>query len=197
MRKLLRIRNWPYIYPLALVVDLTNQPDFFMVCTLIDHRNDAIKCSKLKWNYEPQESGFTAMFWTFYGIISMVYKRADLEKVWLVRCFLFTITRTTFSRSSFTFRCKIVKTKSARVALQIASFSWSLLLSTIALNQAACKKFQNFAGSPSPFVFTLGSNTVSMMRMILAQHYRRPADKWIKMAVLRWSYEGTFTCHRT
>ena len=145
MRKLSQICNWPYIYPLALVVDLTNQPDFFMVCTLIDHRNDAVKCSKLKWNYEPQGSGFTAMFWTFYGITSMVYKRADLEKVWLVR--FFTITQTTFSRSSFIFRCKIVKTKSARVALQTASFSWSLLLSTIALNEAACKNSDSCIGN--------------------------------------------------
>ena len=33
-----------------------------MVYTLIDHRNDAIKCSKLKWNHEPQASSFTAKF---------------------------------------------------------------------------------------------------------------------------------------
>ena len=30
--------------------------------TLIDDRNDAIKCSKHKWNHEPQASGFTAKF---------------------------------------------------------------------------------------------------------------------------------------
>ena len=41
---------------------LTNRPDFFMVCTLVDHRNDAIKCSKLEWNHVPQASGFTAKF---------------------------------------------------------------------------------------------------------------------------------------
>ena len=29
---------------------------------LIDHGNDIIKCSKLKWNHEPQASGFTAKF---------------------------------------------------------------------------------------------------------------------------------------
>ena len=29
---------------------------------LIDHGNDVIKCSKLKWNHEPQASGFTAKF---------------------------------------------------------------------------------------------------------------------------------------
>ena len=31
--------------------------------------NDVKKCSKLKWNHEPQASGFTAKFWTFYGVI--------------------------------------------------------------------------------------------------------------------------------
>ena len=48
-----------------------------MVNILIDHRNDVINCSKLKWNHEPQASGFTAKFWTFYGVNSMVYKRAE------------------------------------------------------------------------------------------------------------------------
>ena len=31
--------------------------------------NDVKKCSELKWNHEPQASGFTAKFWTFYGVI--------------------------------------------------------------------------------------------------------------------------------
>ena len=30
-----------------VIVKKTNRPYFIMVCTLIDHRNDAIKCSKL------------------------------------------------------------------------------------------------------------------------------------------------------
>ena len=52
---------------------LTNRPQFPMVYTLIDHRNDVIKCSKLKWNHEQQASGFTAKFlnilWGhFYGL---------------------------------------------------------------------------------------------------------------------------------
>ena len=87
-------------------------PHFFMVCNLIDDRNDAIKCSKSKWNYETQASGFTAKFWTFYGFISMVYKSADHGNVWSIR--FFTITRTIFSGISFILRCEIVKTKSAR-----------------------------------------------------------------------------------
>ena len=53
-----------------------------MVYTLIDHRNDVIKRSKLKWNHKPQASGFTAKFWTFYGVISMVYKSVDHRKLW-------------------------------------------------------------------------------------------------------------------
>ena len=53
-----------------------------MVYTLIDHMNDVIKCSQLKWNHEPQASDFTAKFWAFYGVISMVYKSVDREKLW-------------------------------------------------------------------------------------------------------------------
>ena len=37
---------------------------------------------KLKWNNEPQARCFTAKFWTFDGVISMVYKSADhAEKI--------------------------------------------------------------------------------------------------------------------
>ena len=47
----------------ALVLNiLLNRPQFSMVYTLVDHTNDVIKCSKLKWNHEPQASGFTAKF---------------------------------------------------------------------------------------------------------------------------------------
>ena len=48
---------------------------------ILDHRNDVIKFSKLKWNHEPQTSGFTAKLWTFYGVISMVYKSVDHGKL--------------------------------------------------------------------------------------------------------------------
>ena len=41
---------------------LTNRPQFSMVYTLIDHKNDIIKCSKLKWNHKTQVSGFAAKF---------------------------------------------------------------------------------------------------------------------------------------
>ena len=42
---------------------------------------------KLKWNHEPQASGFTAKLWTFYGVISMVYESVDHGKLWSI-CFL-------------------------------------------------------------------------------------------------------------
>ena len=51
---------------------------------ILDHRNDVIKFSKLKWNHEPQTSGFTAKLWTFYGVISMVYKSVDHGKLWSI-----------------------------------------------------------------------------------------------------------------
>ena len=56
-----------------------------MVYTLIDQRNDVIKMFKTQ--VEPQASGFTAKFWTFYGIISMIYKSVDHGKLWSI-CFL-------------------------------------------------------------------------------------------------------------
>ena len=66
---------------------LTNQSQFSMVSTLRDHRNDVIKCSKLKWNHEPQVSSFIAKFWIFDSTISMVYKSVDHGKLWSI-CFL-------------------------------------------------------------------------------------------------------------
>ena len=36
------------------IIQLTKRPQFSMVYTPIDHRNDVIECSKLKWNHEPQ-----------------------------------------------------------------------------------------------------------------------------------------------
>ena len=47
---------------------LTNRPQFSMVYTLIDHINDVIKCSKLKWNHEPHVTCY---------VISMVYTLID------------------------------------------------------------------------------------------------------------------------
>ena len=50
----------------------------------IHHSNDVEKCSKFKWNHEPQLSGFTAKFWTFYGVISLVYKSVECGKLWSI-----------------------------------------------------------------------------------------------------------------
>ena len=35
-------------------VNLTNKPQFSMVYALKNRTDDVIKCSKLKWNHEPQ-----------------------------------------------------------------------------------------------------------------------------------------------
>ena len=78
------------LWPLHKIVgDLTNQPQFSVVYTLIDHRNYVIKCSKPKWNHKPQSSGSAAKFQTFYGVIFMVYKSLDHGKLWLI-CFFMT-----------------------------------------------------------------------------------------------------------
>lgn len=37
--------------------------------------------------HEPQANGFTAKFWTFYGVISMVYKSVNHGKLWSI-CFV-------------------------------------------------------------------------------------------------------------
>ena len=87
---------------------LTNRPQFSMVYTLINHRNDVIKCLKLKWNHQQQASGFTAKFWTFYDVISMVYKSVHHGKLW--SNFFFTIT--------FIFR----KLKTTGTAWHVTSF---------------------------------------------------------------------------
>ena len=53
----------------------TNGPQFSMVYTLIDHRNDAIKMVKtLQWNHSPAAGGSTWVL-NIYDVISMVYKR--------------------------------------------------------------------------------------------------------------------------
>ena len=77
---------WRLLQRFTLAAELTNRPQFSMVYTLIDHRNEVIKCSRLKWNHEPKPSGFTAKFWTIYGIIFMVYKSVDHGKLWSI-CF--------------------------------------------------------------------------------------------------------------
>ena len=51
----------------------TNPSQFSMVYTLIDHRNDAIKCSKLCSETTRLRLVVPLEFSTFYDIISMVY----------------------------------------------------------------------------------------------------------------------------
>ena len=50
-----------------------------MPYTLLDHRNDAMKCAQLKWNHEQQASGFKAKFWTIYDVF-MVSGRVEHGK---------------------------------------------------------------------------------------------------------------------
>ena len=47
--------------------------------TLLDYRNDVIKCSKLKWNHEPRACGFTAKLRVYYH-----------GKLWSI-CFFYNI----------------------------------------------------------------------------------------------------------
>ena len=114
--------------------DINKSTSFFMVCSLIDH----IKSSKLKRNHDPRAAGFTAKFATFYGIISMVYKSVDHETISSIRFLKFK------NGIDFIFRFEIDKTKCARVAMQIASFSWSVLSLTITLNQSARVNSESF-----------------------------------------------------
>ena len=52
-----------------------------MVYALIDHRNDAIKCSKL-WSETTRLRLVVPLeFWTFYDVTSMVYKSAGHGKL--------------------------------------------------------------------------------------------------------------------
>ena len=95
-----------------------------LFCTLIDHRNDAIKCSK------PTSRRRMVSLPSFEHFMALILRSMR------VQCLIFTIIRKT-NGICFIFCCGIVKTKSTRVALQIASSSWSVLSSTIALNQSA------------------------------------------------------------
>ena len=63
-----QFNKWPrdrqncLLYQGFFFMYLTNRPQFSIIYTLIDHRNDFIKCSKLKRNHKPQVSGFIAKF---------------------------------------------------------------------------------------------------------------------------------------
>ena len=69
------------------VIVKTNRPDIFMACTLIDNRNDAIKCSKL--------GSETIRLRLVVPLKSMVYKNADHEKVWSI-CFYMHVQGTRY-----------------------------------------------------------------------------------------------------
>ena len=78
----------------------------------------------LKWRRKMFK---TVKFWTFCGIISMVYKSVDHGKVWSI-CFL---------QEHLFFLRKNKKNKTADTAWHVTSFPWSILSYTIALDQSA------------------------------------------------------------
>ena len=61
-----------------VIVKKKNRPQFSMAYTLIDLGNDAIT---LERNHSPAA---TFEFWTFYDVISMVFKSVDHVKLWSI-----------------------------------------------------------------------------------------------------------------
>ena len=76
--------GWGLTFPLSIPhftkQYLTNRRQFSMVFALIDHKMKSEKCSKLKWNQEPQASSFTAklsfghFMASFYGVLKYVLR---------------------------------------------------------------------------------------------------------------------------
>ena len=112
---------------------LTNRPDFFMVYTLFDHRNDGLTSHRRVVSL-PSFEHFMASFPWFIRVQTM--KKSGR--------FIIYNNMKKFSGIWFTFRCQIVKTKSVRVALRIALFSWFILASTKALNQSAHENLDSY-----------------------------------------------------
>ena len=62
----------------------TKSTTISMVYTLIDRRNDAIKCSKLCSDTTRLRLVVRLEFWTFCDVTSMVYKSVDHGKLWSI-----------------------------------------------------------------------------------------------------------------
>ena len=108
-----------------------------------------VKCAKLKWNHKPQLSCFTAKLWTFYDIISVLYRRkcepwknVDFKneekftrQIWvkisvkLHTCFYnfyqdnFTFFQSTFSEEVFQNFSGVLATKFMRITQLLQNFS--------------------------------------------------------------------------
>ena len=67
-----------------VIVKTKSTTIFSMFYTLIDHRNDATKCSKLCSETTHQRPVVPLEFWTFYVVISMVHKSVDIENCGLL-----------------------------------------------------------------------------------------------------------------
>ena len=59
-----------------MLLQKTNRPQFSIVYTLIDHRNDAITCSKLRLRF--------VVPLKFYDVISMIYNSVAQGKLWSI-----------------------------------------------------------------------------------------------------------------
>ena len=56
----------------------------FPLSTLRNHRNDVMKCLKLKWNHELRVSGFTAKLSAFHGVIYLICNGIDKKRTVVV-----------------------------------------------------------------------------------------------------------------
>ena len=123
-----------------------------MVFTLIDHRNDAIKCSrKLKWNHEPQAGKMWSI--CFYSNIYFSLVVAS-QATFFMLFFVFLLYLCSFMHqlteisphmlkigsSLSMLRSKIflrkTKNKTTGTAWPVTSFPWSILWQTITLDQS-------------------------------------------------------------
>ena len=119
------------------VLVITNRQQFFMVCTLIDHRNDVNVFKTLQWKHEPQASGFTVKF----EILTLFLWSIRVQPMKNCCQFVFYHTIDSFDvnyRRIFLENCVCGKEKPNCVT--ITSFSWSVLLSNIALDHTEREK---------------------------------------------------------
>ena len=105
-------KNGSYRYRKSHTITLTNRPDFFMVCTLIDHRNDAIKCSNSSGTMSRRRVVSLPRFEHFMASFLWSKRVQTMKKSG--RFVFYNDPNFFLSGICFIFRCEIVKTKSAR-----------------------------------------------------------------------------------
>ena len=67
--------------------------------TLIDHRNDVIKCSKLKWNHKPQ-AAWKIVVDLFFTIFFFCWKNQKQNNRHCVTCYVISVVYTLIDHSS-------------------------------------------------------------------------------------------------